>query len=79
MELFLRNFDNEELSITLFNNNEYPSKKFELKYNLEEFQKKQIFKIFINIDEIMKELKTKIKKSIFIEETNSIIIDINMK
>ena len=27
MELFLRNYNNEELSITLFNNNEFPTKK----------------------------------------------------
>ena len=38
MDLFLRNINNEELSITLFTN--YPSKKYELKCNLEEFQKK---------------------------------------
>ena len=39
MELILRNYNNEELSITLFNNNETESKKYELKCNLEEFQK----------------------------------------
>ena len=78
MDLFLRNYDNKELSISLFNNNEYPPKKYELKCNLEEFQNNRFFKIFINIDEIMKELKTKIEKSIFIEDTNSIIMDINI-
>ena len=40
MELYLRNYNNEELSITLFNNNEFPIKKYEFKCNLEEFQKK---------------------------------------
>ena len=78
MELFLRNYNNEELSITLFNNNEFPIKKYELKCNLEEFQKNRFFKIFINIEEIMKELKNKIEKSIFIEDTNCIIIEIKI-
>ena len=76
MDLFLRNFNNEELSITLITN--YPSKKYELKCNLEEFQKNRFFKIFINIEEIMKELKNKIEKSIFIEDTNCVIIEIKI-
>ena len=78
MELFLRNFNNEELSIALFNNNEFPIKKYELKCNLEEFQKNRFFKIFINIEEIMKELENKILNSIFIEDTNCIIIEIKI-
>ena len=61
MELFLRNYNNEELSITIFNNNETEFKKYELKCNFEEFQKNRFFKIFINIDEIIEELKEKIK------------------
>ena len=64
MELLLRNYNNEELSITLFNNNEEVFKKYELKCNLKEFQKNRFFKIFINIEEIMKELENKISKSI---------------
>ena len=78
MDLFLRNINNKELSITLFTINKNPSKKYELKCNLEEFQKNRFFKIFINIQEIMKELDNKILKSTFIEETNSIIIDIQI-
>ena len=76
MELFLRNYNNEELSITLFNANEFPSKKYEIKYNLEEFQKNRFFKIFINVEEIFKELENKIQKSSIIEETNLIYLDI---
>ena len=34
MDLFIKNYNNEELSITLFNNNENPSKKYELKCDL---------------------------------------------
>ena len=78
MELILKNYNNEELSITLFNNNETELKKYELKCNLEEFQKNRFFKIFINIEEIMKELENKIEKSIFIEDTNCIIIEIKI-
>ena len=78
MELLLRNYNNEELSFTIFNNNETEFKKYELKCNLEEFQKNRFFKIFINIEEIMKELENKIEKSIFIENTNCIIIEIKI-
>ena len=78
MELILRNYNNKELSITLFTMNDTPSKKYELKYNFEEFQKIRFFKIFINIQEIMKELSNKIENSVFIEDTNCIIIDINI-
>ena len=77
MELHLRNINNEELSITLlYTVNKIQLKKYELKCNLEDFQKNRFFKIFINIEEIMKELDNKIEKSNFIEETNFIIMDI---
>ena len=59
MDLFLRIYDDEELSIALFN--KYPYKKYELKCNLEEFQKNKFFRIFDNVEEIMKELDNKIK------------------
>ena len=75
MDLILRNINNEELSITI---NKNKSIKYELKCNLEEFQKNRFFKIFINVEEIMKELENKIEKSTFIEETNLIIIDIQI-
>ena len=78
MKLYLRNYNNEELSISLFTINQSPSKKYELKCNLEEFQRNRFFKIFINIEEIMKELENKIQKSKFIEDTNCIIIEIQI-
>ena len=78
MELILRNYNNEELSITLFTINQSPSKKYELICDLEEFQKNRFFKIFINIEEIMRELENKIQKSTFIEEANCIIIEIQI-
>ena len=78
MELYLRNYNNEKLSITLFSNNQIPSKKYELNCNLEELQKNRFFKIFINVEEIIKELNNKIKKSKFIEDSNCIIIVIQI-
>ena len=68
MELILRNYNNEELSITIFNYNEDELKKYELQCNLENFQKNRFFKIFISIEEIMKELKNKIEELFFIEK-----------
>ena len=56
-ELFLRNYNDEEFSINLYSTDDLYSKKYELKYNLAEFQKNRFFKIFINIDEIMRELE----------------------
>ena len=56
-EIFLRNLNNEELSLNLYLKDDLISKKYELKYNLTEFQKNIFFKIFINIDEIMRELE----------------------
>ena len=76
MDLYLRIYDNKEFAIIIYTKNEYPSRKFELKCDLEEIQKNRFFKIFINIDEIMKELEDKIKKSTFIEENDLINIEI---
>ena len=76
MELYLRNYSNEEFSISILTKNEYPSKKYELKCDLEKIQKNRFFKIFINFEEIMKELENKIKQSTIIEENNLINIEI---
>ena len=76
MELFLRIYNNEEFVITIYSKNEYPSRKFELRCNLEEIQKNRFFRIFLNIEEIMRELEKKIERSTFIEENDLINIDI---
>ncbi len=76
MDLYLRIFNNEEFAISIYSKNEYPTRKFELKCDLEEIQKNRFFRIFVNIDEIMKELEDKIKKSTFIEENDLINIEI---
>jgi predicted nucleic acid-binding Zn-ribbon protein len=76
MDLYLRIYNNEEFAISIYTRNEYPKRKFELKCDLEEIQKNRFFRIFINIDEIMKELEDKIKKSTFIEENDLINVEI---
>ena len=76
MELYLRYYENEEISISIYPINQIPSIKYELKCNLEEFQKNRFFKIFNNIEELMLELDSKIEKSTILEETNLLILDI---
>ena len=76
MDLYLRIYNDDEFAISIYTKNEYPTRKFELKVDLEEIQKNRFFKIFININEIMKELEHKIKKSSFIEENDLITIEI---
>jgi len=78
MKLFLRIYNNDEFGISIYNNNKYPSTKYELKCNLEQIQKNRFFKIFLGVDEIIEELKTKIKNSIFIEEDNNIHMEITI-
>ena len=73
-ELYLRNYNDEEFSISLYSIDDLYSKKYELKYNLENLQKNRFFKIFINIEEIMRELENKIKKSKIIEETHCLYL-----
>ena len=72
MDLYLRNYNNETFSISLYSKNKYPSEKYEYKADLEGLQKNNFFKIFINISDIIKELDDKIKKSNFLEEKSFI-------
>ena len=60
MELILRNYNNEELSILINKKDILILNKYELKCNLAELQKNRFFKIFMNIYEIMRELENKI-------------------
>ncbi len=75
MDLYLRYYENEEISISIYSI-EIPSIKYELKCNLEEFQKNRFFRIFNNIEELMLELDSKIEKATILEETNLLILDI---
>jgi tellurite resistance protein len=76
MDLYIRYFDNEEISISIYSINKIPSVKYELRSNLEEFQKNRFFKIFNNIEELILELDSKIEKTIILEETNLLVLDI---
>ena len=69
MDLYLRYYENEEISISIY-------LKYELKCNLEEFQKNRFFRIFNNIEELMLELDSKLEKATILEETNLLILDI---
>ena len=76
MNLFLRIYNNEEFSISIYTKKEYPSRKFEFRCNLKEIQKNRFFKIFVDFDEIMREIEDKIKNSIFFEENDVINMEI---
>ena len=76
MDLYIRYYDNEEISISIYSINKIPSVKYELRSNLEEFQKNRFFKIFNNIEELILELDSKIEKTTILEETNLLILDI---
>ena len=76
MELYLRYYDTEEFAISIYNLDEMPCKKYELRASLEEFQKHRFFKIFNNINELMLEFDSKIKNISILEETDVLILDI---
>lgn len=78
MELFLRNYSNDEFGISIFSTKTFPKKKYELKCKLEQIQLNRFFKIFRNTDEIIQELETKIDKAIFLEDDNNIRVEINI-
>ena len=62
MDLFLRIYNNDEFAISIYTKNEFLSRKFQLKCNLNEIQKNRFFRIFLNTKEIMRELENKIEK-----------------
>ena len=70
MDLFLRIYNSDEFAISIYTKNEFQSRKYQLKCNLDEIQKNRFFRIFLNTEEIMRELENKIEKSKIIEETN---------
>ena len=76
MELYLRYYDTEEFAISIYNLDEMPCKKYELRASLEEFQKHRFFKIFNNINELMLEFDSKIKNISILEENDVLILDI---
>ena len=69
-------YNNDNISINISTINENPTKKFELVCSLKELVKNKFFKLFDNVDEVFRELETKIEKSSIIEETNILYLDI---
>ena len=74
MKLFID--DNDLFCLTAFNMKNYPSKKYSLSLTMNDLIKNRFFKIFVNLEEIFRELENKIEKSILIEDTNLIYLDI---
>ena len=69
-------YNNDNISLNATTTNVVPTKKFTLLCTLEELIKNRFFKLFVNVDEVFRELETKIKNSSIIEETNTIYLDI---
>ena len=67
---------NELLCINVFTINNNQNKKYSLSLTMNDLIKNRFFKIFYDLDEIFRELENKIEKSIIIEESNSIYLDI---
>ena len=70
MKLFIDN--NDLFCLTAFNQ----SKKYSISLTMNDLIKNRFFKIFVNLEEIFRELENKIEKSILIEDTNLIYLDI---
>ena len=62
--------------INILSINNYPNKKYSLSLTSNDLNKNRFFKIFVNIDEIYRELEKKIEKSSIIEDTNAIYLNI---
>ena len=67
---------NELLCINVFTINNNQNKKYSLSLTMNDLIKNRFFKIFYDLDEIFRELENKIEKSIIIEESNFIYLDI---
>ena len=76
-ELKFSVFNNNTINITICSTKQIISKnKFVLKCSMEELKKNRFFKLFINVEEVFRELETRLEKSNIIEETNAIFLDI---
>ena len=74
VKLFITN--NDLFCINLFTNKIIPSKKYSLSLTMNDLIKNRFFKIFLNLDEVFRELENKIEKSVIIEDSNLIYLDI---
>ena len=74
IKLFITN--NDLFCINIFTNKIISSKKYSLSLTMDDLIKNRFFKIFINLEEIFRELENKIEKSKIIEDSNLIYLDI---
>ena len=75
-KLTLSVYSNDIFNITALTTKNFLSKKYSLSCTFNDLNKNRFFKIFINVEEIFRELENKIQKSSIIEETNLIYLDI---
>ena len=78
-KLILSINENDILNITAITTKNIPLKKYSLSCSMNELKNYRFFKIFINMEEIYKELENKIQNSILMEESNLIYLDIPNK
>ena len=74
LKLFISN--NDLLCINLYTIKIVPSKKYSLSLTMNDLIKNRFFKIFINLEEVFRELENKIDKSTIIEDSGLILLDI---
>ena len=74
MKLFIN--DNDLFCLTAFTTKNNKLEKYSISLTMNDLIKNRFFKIFVNLEEIFRELESKIDKSILIEDTNLIYLDI---
>ena len=74
MKFFINS--NDLFCLTAITTKNNSSKKYSLSLSMNDLIKNRFFKIFVNVEEIFRELENKIEKSILIEDTNLIYLDI---
>ena len=67
---------NDLFCLDLVTNIKFQTKKYSLSLTMNELIKERFFKIFIDLDEVFRELESKIENSNLIEESNEIYLDI---
>ena len=75
-KIILSIYNNDNINLTVYTTKLIPSKKFGLSCTLNELTKNRFFKLFINADEVFRELETKIENCSILEETNVIYLDV---
>ena len=74
IKIFITN--NDLFCINVNTTKNIPTKKYSLSLRMNDLIKNRFFKIFINLEEVFRELENKIDKSNLIEDSNIIYLDI---